>query len=66
MDLVGIGWDGVDRIGLAQDTDKWRALVKAIMNLRVPQIAEKLSSGCATGGLTNSVQIHRVSQYVRN
>jgi hypothetical protein len=36
MDLLEIGWDGVDWIGLVQDRDKWRALVNAIMNLRVP------------------------------
>jgi hypothetical protein len=29
-------WSGVDWIGLAQDRDKWRALLKAIMNLRGP------------------------------
>jgi hypothetical protein len=36
MDLGEIGWGGVDRIGLAQDRDKWRALVNSIMKLRVP------------------------------
>jgi hypothetical protein len=36
MDLLEIGWDGVDWIGLAQDRDKWKALVNAVMNLRVP------------------------------
>jgi hypothetical protein len=36
MDLLEIGWGLVDCIGLAQDRDKWRALVNAIMNLRVP------------------------------
>jgi hypothetical protein len=36
MDLLEIGWVGVDWIGLAQDRDKWRALVNAVMNLRVP------------------------------
>jgi hypothetical protein len=35
IDLLKIGWGGVDWIGLAQDRDKWRALVNAIMNLRV-------------------------------
>jgi hypothetical protein len=35
MDLGKIGWDGVDWIGLAQDRDKWRALVNLVMNLRV-------------------------------
>jgi hypothetical protein len=30
-------WDGVmDWIGLAQDSDRWRALEKAVMNIRVP------------------------------
>jgi hypothetical protein len=35
MDLLEIGWSGVHWIGLAQDRDKWRALVNAVMNLRV-------------------------------
>jgi hypothetical protein len=34
-DLLEIGWGGVHWIGLAQDRDKWRALVNAVMNLRV-------------------------------
>jgi hypothetical protein len=36
MNLLEIGWGGVDWIGLAQDRDKLRALVNAVMNLRVP------------------------------
>jgi hypothetical protein len=36
MDLGGVGWGGVEWIGLAQDRYRWRALVNAIMNLRVP------------------------------
>jgi hypothetical protein len=36
MDLEGIGWGRVDLISLAQDRDKWRALVNSVMNLRVP------------------------------
>jgi hypothetical protein len=36
MDLLEIGWGGVDWIGLAQDRNKWRALVNVVMNLRVP------------------------------
>jgi hypothetical protein len=36
MDLREIEWDGMDWIDLAQDRDQWRALVKAVMNLRVP------------------------------
>jgi hypothetical protein len=36
MHLLEIGWGVVDWIGLAQDRDKWRALVNAVMNLQVP------------------------------
>jgi hypothetical protein len=35
-DLVKVGWGDVDWIGLAHDRYKWRALVNAVMNLRVP------------------------------
>jgi hypothetical protein len=36
MDLLEIGLSVVDWIGLAQDRYKWRALVNAVLNLRVP------------------------------
>jgi hypothetical protein len=36
VDLGGIGWGDVDWIGAAKDRDRWRALVNAVMNLRVP------------------------------
>jgi hypothetical protein len=32
--LGEVGWGGVDWISLAQDRDKWMALVIAVMNLR--------------------------------
>jgi hypothetical protein len=36
MDLREIGFGNVDWIHLAQDMDRWRALVNTIMNLQVP------------------------------
>jgi hypothetical protein len=36
MEIQEVGCGCVDWIGLAQDRDRWRALVSAVMNLRVP------------------------------
>jgi hypothetical protein len=36
IDPLQIGWGGVNWIGLAKDRDKRRALVNAVMNLRIP------------------------------
>jgi hypothetical protein len=36
MDLRYIRWGGMEWINLAQDRNKWRALVNTVMNLRVP------------------------------
>jgi hypothetical protein len=36
MDLQKVGSKGMDWIGLAQNRDRWQALVNVVMNLRVP------------------------------
>jgi hypothetical protein len=36
MDFQEGGWGGVSLLDLAQDRDRWRALVNEVMNLRVP------------------------------
>jgi hypothetical protein len=55
MDLGEIDWIDVDWIGLAQDRDKWTALVNAVM---------KLPNTYTTGVHSNSAQFS--SQSVRN
>jgi hypothetical protein len=42
MDLREIGLGGVDWIRLSQDRDRWRAVVSAVMNLRVLAPRSKL------------------------
>jgi hypothetical protein len=36
LDLREVGWGDIDWINLAQDRDRWRALVNAVMNTVVP------------------------------
>jgi hypothetical protein len=36
MDLTNGGWKGIDRTDLAEDRDRWRVLMNAVLNLQVP------------------------------
>jgi hypothetical protein len=35
MDLQEVGWGGMDWIDMAQDRDRWQALVNAVMDFQV-------------------------------
>jgi hypothetical protein len=61
MDLAEIKWGGVDCIGLTQDWDKWRAVVTALMDLRLQLNSGKQSSGYTTDAQWNSAQLYTVS-----
>jgi hypothetical protein len=58
MDLREMGWDGMDWIDQAQDTEKWRAHLNTVMSLRVPHGAGKFLSSCRSGGISRMAHLH--------
>ena len=51
MDLQEVGWGCEDWMELAQDRDRWRAIVSTVMNLRFPKmrgISDKLQNQLAS------------------
>jgi hypothetical protein len=66
MDFRETQWDGIDWIDLAQNRNRWRALVNTVMNLRVPYNGGKFPSGCTIYSFSRRAQLHEcVSEYFK-
>jgi hypothetical protein len=61
MHRQDVGCGCRDWIGLARDRDRWRAPVKAVMNLRVTQNAGNFLTRCKTVSFPRRTLLHGVS-----
>ena len=64
MDLQEVGCGYMDWIGLAQDRDRWRTLVSAVMNLRFPWNVGIFLSSCKPVSFSRRTLHHGVSKYL--
>jgi hypothetical protein len=60
--IFGSGMEGMDLIDLAEDKDKWRVLVNAVMNLRVPSNAGNFLNSWEPVCFSRRTVLNRVSE----
>jgi hypothetical protein len=63
MVLQKVGFGGMDRIEMAQDKGRWRALVNVVMNLRFPENAGNFLTSCKPVSFSRRTLLHGVSKY---
>jgi hypothetical protein len=62
MELQEVGCECMDWIELAQDRNRWRVLVNAVMNLRFPQNAWNFLTSCKPVSFSRRTVLHGVSK----
>jgi hypothetical protein len=62
MDIQEVGCGCEDWIGLAQETDRWRVIVSAVRNFRVPYNAGHFLTSCKPISFSRRTLLHGVSK----
>jgi len=63
MDLQEVGWGCGDWMELAQDRDRWRALVSMVMNLQVPKMPRISWLAAEPVSFSRRTLLHGISKY---